>query len=58
MPSPNPAGRRGKEQDGNARPVSPDWKSQAGILRRIKRDHPALAGLEVVRGSPKKCSIG
>lgn len=50
MPSPNPAGRRGKEQDAHTQPVPQPW-SQAGIIRRIKRDHPEIAeALE--RGGP------
>jgi hypothetical protein len=39
MASPNPWGRRGKEQDAHTQPVPQPW-SQAGIIRRIKRDHP------------------
>lgn len=42
MKTPNPAGRRGKEQDAHAQPVPQPW-SQAGIIRRIKRDHPDIA---------------
>ena len=41
MPSPNPAGRRGRELETHTSPV-PTF-SQAGILRRIKRDHPDIA---------------
>jgi hypothetical protein len=41
MDSPNPAGRRGKEQETHTSPV-PTF-SQAGIIRRIKRDHPDIA---------------
>jgi hypothetical protein len=47
MKTPNPAGRRGKEQETHASPV-PTF-SQAGILRRIKRDHPDVAE-QVERG--------
>ena len=47
MASPNPAGRRGKELGTHTSPV-PTF-SQAGILRRIKRDHPDIAA-QVERG--------
>jgi hypothetical protein len=47
MKTPNPAGRRGKEQETHTSPV-PTF-SQAGILRRIKRDHPDVAE-QVERG--------
>jgi len=51
MVSPNPTGRRGKELDAHAQPVPQPW-SQAGILRRIKRDHPDIAE-QVERGEFK-----
>jgi hypothetical protein len=43
MASPNPAGRRGKEQADDDPPVSDGSTSQARIIRRIKRDHPDIA---------------
>jgi len=43
MKTPNPAGRRGKEQVDDCQPVKHDGNGQAYILRRIKRDHPDIA---------------
>lgn len=52
MASPNPAGRRGKEQADNSPPVTDGPNSQQRILRRIKRDHPDIAA-QVERGEFK-----
>ena len=49
MASPNPKGRRGKEQADNSPPVTDGPNSQQRILRRIKRDHPDIAA-QVERG--------
>lgn len=45
IPSPNPAGRRGKEQGNNGCLVQPriTGNRQDAIIRRIKRDHPDIA---------------
>jgi hypothetical protein len=43
MPTPNPAGRRGREQPDNSPPVYRGPNGQSEILRRIKRDHPDIA---------------
>jgi hypothetical protein len=43
MASPNPAGRRGKEQSADRHAVSHGQNHQQTIIRRIKRDHPDIA---------------
>ena len=43
IPSPNPAGRRGKEQDGDHHLVLERGTTQRNIIRRVKRDHPEIA---------------
>jgi hypothetical protein len=57
MPSPNPAGRKGKEQGADRHAVPHGQNHQATILRRIKRDHPDIAD-RLERGEFKSAPAG